>query len=151
MKTQFEVLRIVRNIILKELEGLALDQIYDIPKGLKNNIFWNMAHLVVTQQLLHYKATGLDCLCLDELIEEYRKGTVPEKTFTSEEFEEVKDLFRGSLDTLEEDFEVGIFQNYTTYQTSTGLVLDSTETAIVFNNLHEGMHCGIIRSMKKFL
>ncbi|EAR11504.1 hypothetical protein PI23P_06171 [Polaribacter irgensii 23-P] len=38
MKTQFEVLRIVRNIILKELEGLTLDQIHEIPKGFKNNI-----------------------------------------------------------------------------------------------------------------
>ncbi|EAR11511.1 hypothetical protein PI23P_06206 [Polaribacter irgensii 23-P] len=151
MKTQFEVLRIARNIILKELEGLTLDQIHKIPKGFKNNIAWNMAHLVVTQQLLHYKATGLDCLCPDELIEEYRKGTAPKKTFTAEEFEEVKDLFMGLPDTLQEDFEAGIFQNYTTYQTSTGLVLDSIETAIVFNNLHEGMHYGIIRSIKKFL
>ena len=151
MKTQFEVLRIARNLILKELEGLTLDQIHVIPPGFKNNIAWNVAHLVATQQLLHYKATGLDCLCPDALIAEYRKGTVPSKTCTAEEFDEVKELLTGLPDTLEEDFEAGIFQNYNTYQTSTGLVLDSIETAIVFNNLHEGMHYGIIRSIKKFL
>ncbi|EAR11505.1 hypothetical protein PI23P_06176 [Polaribacter irgensii 23-P] len=42
-----------------------------------------MLHLVVTQQLPHYKTAGLDCLCPYELIEEYRKGTVPKKTFTA--------------------------------------------------------------------
>ncbi|MEJ6674722.1 MAG: DinB family protein [Polaribacter sp.] len=151
MKTQFEVLRIARNLILKELEGLTLDQIHVIPQGFKNNIAWNVAHLVVTQQLLHYKATGLDCLCPDELIAAYKKGTSPSKSFTAEEFDEVKELMSGLPDTLQEDFEAGIFESYSTYQTSTGLVLDSIETAIVFNNLHEGMHYGIIRSIKKFL
>ena len=151
MKIQFDVLRKSRNLVLKELDGLTLDQIHTIPAGFKNNIAWNVAHLVVTQQLLHYKATGLDCLCPDELIAAYKKGTSPSKSFTAEEFDEVKELMSGLPDTLQEDFEAGIFESYSTYQTSTGLVLDSIETAIVFNNLHEGMHYGIIRSIKKFL
>jgi hypothetical protein len=151
MKTHFDVLRTARNLVSKEIEGLTLAQMHTIPAGFKNNIAWNVAHLVVTQQLLHYKLAGLDCLCPDELIAEYKKGTVPSKTFTVEEYEEVTDLLIGLPDTLQEDFEAGIFENYTTYQTSTGLTLDNIETAIVFNNFHEGMHYGIIRSIKKFL
>jgi hypothetical protein len=151
MKTHFDVLRTARNLVSKEIKGLTLAQMHTIPAGFKNNIAWNVAHLVVTQQLLHYKLAGLDCLCPDELIAEYKKGTVPSKTFTVEEYEEVTDLLIGLPDTLQEDFEAGIFENYTTYQTSTGLTLDNIETAIVFNNFHEGMHYGIIRSIKKFL
>ncbi len=112
---------------------------------------WNVAHLVVTQQLLHYKLSNLDCLCPDELIASYKKGTVPTKNFTEEEFEEVKDLLLGLPDVLQEDFEAGIFENFSAYPTSTGLVLDRIETAIVFNNYHEGIHYGIIRAIKKFL
>ena len=52
---------------------------------------------------------------------------------------------------LEEDFEAGIFENYIAYPTSTGLNIDSLETALLFNNYHEGIHYGIIRSIKKFL
>ena len=151
MKIQFDVLRKSRNLVLKELEGLTLDKIHKIPEGFKNNIAWNVAHLVVTQQLLHYKLSGLNCLCPDDLIDDYKKGTVPTKTFTEEEFDEVKDLLMGLPDTLEEDFEAGIFENYREYPTSTGFVVTSIETAIVFNNFHEGIHYGIIRSLKKFL
>ena len=151
MKIQFDVLRKSRLLTLKELDGLTLDQIHTIPQGFKNNIAWNIAHLVVTQQLLHYKLSGLNCLCPDDLIEAHRKGTSPTKTFTEEEFEEVKELMLGLPDTLEEDYEAGIFENFIEYPTSAGFVLNSFESAIVFNNFHEGIHYGIIRSIKKFL
>ncbi|TMM32352.1 DinB family protein [Polaribacter aestuariivivens] len=151
MKTQFDVLRKSRELVTKELEGLTLNQIHEIPNGFKNNIAWNVAHLVVTQQLLHYKLSGLDCLCPDELIETHKKGTVPTKTFTEEEFDEVKELLIGLPDTLQEDYEAGIFETYNEYPTSTGFVLDSIESAIAFNNFHEGIHYGIIRSIKKHL
>ena len=151
MKTQFDILRKSRALVAKELEGLTLEQIHKIPDGFKNNIAWNVAHLVVTQQLLHYKLSGLDCLCKDDLIETHRKGTMPTKIFTEEEFEEVTELLVGLPDTLEEDYEAGIFENYTEYPTSTGFVLTSIDNAIAFNNFHEGIHYGIIRSIKKFL
>ncbi len=151
MKEQFDVLRKSRELVLKELEGLTMEQIHEIPEGFKNNIAWNVAHLVVTQQLLHYKLSGLNCLCPDDLIDTHKKGTSPTKTFTEEEFDEVKDLLVGLPDTLEEDFNAGIFESYNEYPTSTGFVLTSIQNAIAFNNFHEGIHYGIIRSIKKHL
>jgi len=151
MNIQFDLLRTSRALVLKELEGLTLDQIHAIPAGFKNNIAWNVAHLVVTQQLLNYKLAGLNCLCPEDLIETHKKGTSPTITFTEEEFEEVKDLLLGLPDTLQEDYEAGIFENFAEYPTSTGFVLTTIESAIAFNNFHEGIHYGIIRSIKKFL
>ena len=90
MKIEFDVLRKSRLLALKELDGLTLAQIHKIPNGFNNNIAWNIAHLVVTQQLLHYKLSNLNCLCSDDLISMYKKGTLPTKNFTEEEFEEVK-------------------------------------------------------------
>ena len=151
MKTQFDILKKAREVVLKTIDGLTLEQMQKIPSGFNNNIAWNVAHLVVTQQLLHYKLSGLNCLCPDDLIDAHKKGTSPTKTFTEEEFDEVKELLVGLPDTLQEDFEAGIFENYNEYPTSTGFVLNSIETAITFNNFHEGIHYGIIRSIKKFL
>ena len=151
MKTQFDILKTSRQLTLKVIKDLTLEQLHVIPDGFKNNIAWNVAHLVVTQQLLHYKLSGLDCLAPDELIELYKKGTFPTKTFSQEEFDEVTDLFVGLPDTLEEDFNQGIFENYNPYQTSTGLVLDSFGTAVQFNNYHEGIHLGVILAIKKFV
>jgi len=107
--------------------------------------------LVVTQQLLQYKLSGLDCLVPDELIEEYRKGTFPEREFDEQEFNEIKDLLIALPETLIEDYEAGIFQEYEEYETSTGFVLDSIDRAVAFNNYHEGLHLGIIRSIKKLV
>ena len=151
MKTQFDILKKSRQLTLKAINGLTLDQMHVIPDGFKNNIVWNVAHMVVTQQLLLYKLSGLDCLVPDELIEAHRKGTAPIKTFTEEEFEEVTDLLAGLPDTLEEDFNEGIFEKYNAYQTSTGFVLDSFDTAVNFNNYHEGIHLGVILALKKLV
>ncbi|PHO01645.1 damage-inducible protein DinB, partial [Rhodobacteraceae bacterium 4F10] len=68
MNKQFEVLKRSRDLVLKRIEGLSLEQLHIIPEGFNNNIAWNVAHLVVTQQLLHYKLSGLNCLAPDELI-----------------------------------------------------------------------------------
>jgi len=151
MKTQFAILKTSRKILLKIIEGLTIEQLHKIPDGFKNNIAWNLAHLVVTQQLLHYKLSGLDCLVPEELIDQHKKGTSPTKGFTEEEFEEVKELFIGLPDTLQEDYEMGIFENYSEYPTSTGFVLDSIDSAIAFNNFHEGIHLGTILAIKKLV
>lgn len=151
MNKQFEVLKKSRELVLKKIEGLSIEQLHKIPEGFKNNIAWNVAHLVVTQQLLHYKLSGLNCLASDELIDSYKKGTTPTETFSEEDFEEVKELLMGLPDTLKEDFEAGIFKEYNTYETSTGFVLDSIETAITFNNLHEGIHLGTIMALTKLV
>lgn len=151
MNTEFEVLKKSREIVLKKIEGLTLEQLHITPEGFKNNIAWNVAHLVVTQQLLHYKLSGNQCLVPDDLIEKYRKGTAPSEDFTEEEWEEVKELLMGLPDTLKEDFEAGIFNEYTPYMTSMGFELTSIERAIAFNNLHEGIHLGVVMALVKLV
>ena len=151
MKTQFEILIKSRELVLQVIDDLTIEQLHTIPKGFKNNIVWNVAHLVVTQQLLLYKLSGVNCLIPNDLIADFRKGTFPTRNFTNEEFDEIKDLLSALPETLIEDYEAEIFQDYEEYETSTGFVLDSLETAIAFNNYHEGLHLGIILSLKKLV
>lgn len=151
MKTQFSILRKVRELVLKSIDGLTLEQMHTIPAGFNNSIAWNVAHIVVTQQLLHYRMSGKDCLVSDELIDANKKGTIPSGKFTQEEFDEVLELMKGLPDTLEEDYEAGIFTEYNEYKTSTGFVLDSIDTSIAFNNFHESLHLGVIMSLKKLV
>ena len=151
MNKKFEILKKSRALVLKKVDDLSIEQLHTIPEGFKNNIAWNVAHLVVTQQLLNYKLSGLNCLVSDELIETHKKGTLPTKTFTEEEFEEVKELLIGLPDTLQEDYEAGIFTEFNAYETSLGFTLDSIETAISFNNLHEGIHLGTIMALTKLV
>ena len=151
MKIQFDILTKTRAIVLHYIKGLSLDQLHVIPEGFTNNIAWNIAHIVVTQQLLHYGLSEKDCLVSDELIAAFKKGTNPTRQFTQEEFDEVLDLFKGLPNTLEEDYEAGIFTEYSAYKTSTGFVIDSMEKAVIFNNFHESLHLGVIMSLKKLV
>jgi len=149
MTTQFNIFQKSREIVFNRIENLTTEQLHKIPEGFNNNIIWNVAHLVVTQQLLHYKFSNLDCLIPDELITNYKKGTTPKETLSNEEIAEIKDLLMGLPATLEEDYAAGIFQNYTTYKTSAGFELTNINEAIAFNNMHEAMHIGIIMSLTK--
>ena len=40
MKLQFNLLRKGRELILKSIDGLTLEQMHTIPEGFKNNIVW---------------------------------------------------------------------------------------------------------------
>jgi len=151
METQFDVLRTNRSLVAKIIKDIPLDKLHTTPEGFNNHIAWNVAHLVVTQQLLNYKLSDKDCLIPDELIEGYRKGTFPGEDFTAEEWQQVLDLFLGLPDTLEEDYKDDLFKTYTEYPTSTGFVLTDIDTAIAFNNYHEGIHLGIILSLSKLV
>ncbi len=151
MQTQFNMLRASRALTLKTIEGLTLEQLHTIPNGFNNHIAWNVAHLVVTQQLLHYALSNKDLLIPDDVIKEHRKGASVTKTFNQDEWNEILDLLMGLPDTLQEDYEAKIFETFNVYETSAGFTLDSLETAISFNNYHEGLHQGIIMSLKKLV
>ena len=151
MKTQFDIFIKSRELVLNAIDDLTIEQMHIVPKGFKNNIAWNVVHIVVTQQLLQYRMSGINCLIPDDLIADFGKGTFTTRTFSNEEFDEIKELLIALPETLIEDYEAGIFENYEEYQTSTGFVLDSLETAIAFNNYHEGLHLGIILSLKKLV
>lgn len=151
MQRQVDTLKKSRQLMLKIIENLTIEQLNKIPKGFKNNIAWNITHLVVTQQLLCYKLSGLDCLISEEMIHNFQKGTAPTYTISEEEFKTIKEQFLEFPDRLREDYDKGLFKNYFEYKTSVDITLNSIEDGIVFNLYHEGIHLGIILQLLKFI
>ncbi len=149
MQDPLVITRVNRKIVEKILDNHTLDQLNKVPEGFKNNLIWNIAHIVVTQQLLVYKLSGLPMMIDDQMVDKYRKGTQAEGAVTAEEVAKVKELLFTTLDQTEKDITKGIFENYNAYETSTGFVLKSLEDAIHFNNFHEGIHLGYILALKK--
>ena len=151
MQDTFEVNRTSRKMLSSYFENYTLEQLNKIPEGFSNNLIWNLGHVIVTQQLLVYKLSGLPMVVSDEMVEKYRKGTKPEHDVTQAEVDEIKTLLLKSVDQLEADYNNGIFVNYQEYPTSTGYILKSAKGAIEFNNFHEGLHIGIMMSIRKFI
>ena len=67
------VMRQNRILLLKFLDKFSLNQLNTIPKGYRNPIFWNIAHTVVTQQLLTYGLSNQPLLIEDDLVKNYKK------------------------------------------------------------------------------
>lgn len=151
MQKHFDILIKTRQLLLQITENLSMEQLNKIPQGFKNNIAWNIAHLAVTQQLLCYKLSGLDCLISNEMIADFQKGTAPDQPISKEGFEAIKAQFLQLPLRLEEDYNKGIFENYSEYKTSVNITLNSVEDAIMFNTYHEGIHLGIILQLIKFV
>lgn len=151
MQKQFDTLKKSRQLILKVIKGLTIEQLNKIPEGFNNNIAWNVAHLLVTQQLLCYKLAGLDCLVSDKMITNFQKGTAPTYIISESEFEIIKEQFLYLPNKLKEDYSTNLFKNYSEYKTSVDVTLNSIEDGVVFNLYHEGIHLGIILQLVKFV
>ncbi len=151
MKQIFEITRTSRKILSQFLEKYSLEQLNVIPEGFNNNLIWNIAHIVVVQQMLVYKLSGMDMIISDEMVDKYRKGTKPEQDATQLEVDEIKELLFKAIDQTETDFENEVFKNYQEYPTSTGFTLNTVVDAMSFNYFHEGIHLGVILSIKKYI
>jgi len=151
MNQTIEITLVSRKIVSQFLENHTLEQLNKIPEGFKNNLIWNIAHVVVTQQLLVYKFSGLPMMVSDELVQKYMKGTQPEHNATQAEVDEIKSLLSKTINQTKEDFDNTIFKNYQEYPTSTGFIIKSAEDAMAFNYFHEGLHIGIMMGLRKFI
>jgi len=150
MQKQFDILNATRNNVLNSIKDLSLAQLNTVPAGFKNSIAWNVAHLVVTQQLLCYKLSGLTLTLDTGFIDRYKKGSVA-SDLSQEELDTVKSQLVEFSKKLEMDYKNDLFKSFNEYPTSYNVTLNSVEDAIQFNNIHEGLHFGYIMAMKKFL
>lgn len=133
------------------LEKTSKEDLLKIPEGFRNNIWWNIAHVLVTEQLLVYKMSGLPMSVSDELINKFKKGTTPDGSATDEEIKLVKDLLIVTIENTSADYDKGIFENFNEYTTSANVTLRNVEDALAFNLFHEGLHLGTILSLQKLL
>ncbi|MCT4581648.1 MAG: DinB family protein [Flavobacteriales bacterium] len=149
MQYQFRLLNATRTNILSLIKGLTLEQFNFIPNNFNNSIGWQLGHLVVTQQLLNYKLSGLPMNVEDTFIENFRKGSSGKYILTQEQLDSLISLFTILPKQLETDYDADIFTQNFEYQTSYNVTLTTIEDAISFNNIHEAMHLGTIAAMKK--
>lgn len=140
-----------RIIMASFIDGFSIDELNKVPKGFNNNIIWNIAHLIVTQQLLVYNLSGLPMLISDEMVKKYRKGSSVENKVAKDEVNEIKELLFSTIKKTKEDYNNNIFIDYAEYTVTTKSTLTNIEQAIEFNNFHEGIHLGYILAMKKLL
>lgn len=143
--------KVTRQNTLNAIDGLTLDQLNTIPTGRSNSIFWNLAHMMVTQQLLTLGLHGAKMLLPMAFIEKYRKGSSGAVLGTQEELDLIQNTFLSILDETNAIIENGMETLYIEYTTSYNVTLSSITDAIEFNNVHDALHFGVIMAIKKQL
>jgi len=150
MNFTLEVLTNTRKFLYKILGETSLEDLNKIPKGFNNNIIWNIGHVLVTQQLLAYKLSGLPMMISDSLIAKYMKGTKPEEFVSQSEVDEIKSLLFSTIEKTKEDYTNKLFKNFKEYTVSTtGNTLTNIDDAFEFVLFHEGLHIGYIMALSR--
>ncbi|SDQ10558.1 DinB family protein [Flagellimonas zhangzhouensis] len=149
MEKIFDILLKNRAILHNFLENTPEEDLFKIPEGFNNNIWWNIAHVVVTPQLLMYKLSGLDFTIEEELVNAYKKGTFPNGIPSQEERDKISMYLFSTVEQIQKDYEAGKFKTFQEYMTTPKIGLSSPEDALSFNVFHEGLHLGAILALKK--
>jgi len=151
MKKTFEITLNNRYILMDFLKNISLKSLNHIPDGFSNNIIWNIGHVLVVQQMLTYKLSGLQMLISEDLASQFKKGSKPERDLTQEEVLEIQNQLKSTVLQTQRDFEAGIFVHFQEFTSQTGFTMKTLEDALEFNNFHEGLHLGIIMQLKKLV
>ena len=75
MTWTFDICLKNRKILEGFLNQFTLEELNKVPEGFSNNIIWNIAHVIVTQQLLVYRNSDLPMFVSDNMVDNYKKGT----------------------------------------------------------------------------
>ncbi len=149
MEKLFDITEKLHSNLHKIITTSTNEFLFAIPENFNNNIFWNISHVLVTQQLLVYKLSKLQTRLDWALVKKYSKGTFPEKDVSKEEIQQVAEGLLTTPKWTKEDYEKGIFVEYQPYTTSANVILNNAEDAIAFNIFHLGLHIGNIQAMQK--
>ena len=151
METIFKIWETSRKQYLKFFDGYTLEQLNRIPEGFSNNLIWNIGHIIVAQQGLVYRLSGLPTYITDEMTNTYKNGSKPTAMTTQAEVDELKVLLMTMMEKTKDDFAKEKFSSYNEFTTSTGFHLATTIEAMEFNNYHEALHLGFMMNIRKFV
>lgn len=151
LRLLLDLLPATRAVLRRQLDGLTETQLLTIPDGFRNHLFWNVGHLVVSQQILCYRLSGLPLHVSDDLVAAFSRGSSPLDWATTPDIGRVLDLYDTLPERMREDAEAGRFTAFTPYQTATGPYLGTLADALAFTLYHEGLHTGVAMAQKKLV
>ena len=151
MNTSFKIWKKNREQLLEYFDKYTLEQLNKIPSGFSNNLIWNIGHVIVVQQALVYKASGLEAYVSEDLFKLYMPGTIPKGNTSQVQVDNLIGLLMSLIEKTEADFQNGKFVTYNERKAGAGIILSSIEDAIQFNNYHEGLHFGYMMNIRKFV
>ena len=121
MKKQIEIIRKTRAFLLNIVNDMSDDQLNKIPQGYKNNIIWNMGHLIAAQQDLCYVRSNTKIVVDEGYIKLFKTDTKPEGIISSDAIDIIKKLLLPTIDRLESDYRQHAFASFKPFKNRYGI------------------------------
>lgn len=149
-----ELLTETRSICKRVCEGVDPAIADILPDGCRNNLRWQLGHILLTQQLLILTLSGRELTVSDEWRAWFAKGSSPADF--SDNTPDWAELL-GQMDALGEAVTGFVGKHEPDialpkpYQTSTGPLLKTLGDAAHFSCVHEGLHTGVIMAYRRLI
>lgn len=153
MEHTFKFIIDTRKMFIKLLDSLSIEEMNRIPEGFNNNIIWNFGHIIVSTPVLCYVRTGVwtDASRI-KFASTYGKGTKPTKEIAEAEVQELKELAIASIQQLEKDYNEGVINLASPFETSTyEAEINSIEDLIIMSAGHDNIHFGYASAQKRII
>lgn len=142
-----------RNTFIQLIDSLSVEELNEIPAGMKNNIIWNFGHSIVTTPALCYIRTGIwnDASAI-KYFEDFKKDSVPSRKISEEEIDELKLLAISTIESMREDYKNGVFKDAKPFSTTTyGAEMKDFEEVLITSSGHDNMHLGYALAQRKLV
>jgi uncharacterized damage-inducible protein DinB len=151
-----EQLQDVRQRTLSVVENLSDAQLDVVPPGFRNSIRWNLGHVFVSQEKMVFTLAGEENKSPEGYISLFAGGTAPsmweESSIAIPTLEEITTCLRDQPGRIQEQFAGRLGDPLAEpFKAATGIVFATVEEVIHFSIYHEGLHTGVIMSLKKML
>jgi len=145
-----ETLKFIRSLTMKSLDGLDQAKLTTIPAGFKNNILWNAGHILFYTCSFVYGPSGHPNPLPAHYKDLFKANTSPADWKEAPDGAEVIREMGTIVDRIAADNAANKFSEYK------GLTLGprslaTLPEALTFHCFHEGLHLGVINSLKKLL
>ncbi len=154
MNRQIELYQWTRTNLISLLEPMTHEQLNQIPNGFSNNLIWHAGHIHFVQQYLIYHLCGSQMDLPPSFADKYGSGSRADGNVASSECTTILSLLKKYHVQTVTDMSQDRFQSFTPFSGSYFDVdyhLSNFEEAFGYNNIHEAVHLGYMRSMAKML
>jgi hypothetical protein len=144
-------MKTVREWLFRSSQGLTTEQLLAVPHGSRNNILWNIGHVITDQCNMIYSPCGLASPLPADYSRYFDPGTSPQDWICPPEVSEVIETAIQLPDRVEADAGNGNFESFAPLALDDGIVLEDFDGALSHCNLHEAIHLGVIMTLRRLV
>lgn len=147
-----DILTATRRWVLSLIEDLPEATLRDVPQGHRNNLLWNIGHVAYVEAVFLYEDHGLENPLPKEYAVWFSRGSSPADWPADLPVADVLARSRALHEQVLQDFAADRFQDFKGRTVmSLNLPLATTEAAVAFLAMHEGVHLGFMLSLRKHI